>query len=88
MICELNGFRQPWVYRLVAGNFDDARPWMENRVSDCEGRLTTLGSVVGTIAKSADGRSVAGKRARIMHRAIARAMEDLAELSDQGTLRL
>jgi phosphoribosylformylglycinamidine (FGAM) synthase-like amidotransferase family enzyme len=66
LICDPQGFRQPWLYRLV-GNYDDARPWSANRAGDLEARLITMLAVAETTVHTTDGRTALGKRARLIH---------------------
>lgn len=82
LVCDHQGQHKPWLYRLI-GNFDGARDWGRNRVDDAESRLLTIGAVLNSIVKATDGRGRDGRRARIMHRAIQRAKEDLGEI-DHG----
>lgn len=69
-----------WSYSLV-GTVDGASFWVGNRLGDAETRLRTLIAVMAPIVASTDGRTLDGRRARIMHRAATRALEDLADLS-------
>lgn len=83
LICEPAGFLAPWVYRLV-GNFDEARGWTANRIGDAEARLLTLQAVATSVLTGTDGRTIEGKRAKIMVKALGRLVEDLGELGEDS----
>lgn len=72
--------RGPWRYTL-AGTLMDAEWWEANRVGDAETRLNTMAHVLASIVRNTDSRSMEGRKARIMHRCIKRAQEDLADLA-------
>ena len=83
LICEpQQTSSDPWIYKLV-GNLQAAQPWNGNRIGDCESRIMTMHAVLSSIVSGSDGRTKEGRRARIMHRALGRLIEDLAEL-DHG----
>lgn len=79
LVCTPNGTRQRWLYALV-GEIDGSTPWIANRVGDAATRLETMEAVMTSIERATDGRSIEGRRARIIRRACTRAREDLAEL--------
>lgn len=81
LVCEPNGpVNEAWVYTLV-GTMDNSEWWLRNRFHDLEARLETAGSVLAAIERGLDGRSAEGRRARIWHRALERAREDIEELA-------
>jgi hypothetical protein len=79
VIAEAVGPQQPWMYRAV-DSYDDAAWWVDNRLGDAETRFTTLHAVAKSLVSATDGRTVEGRRARIMERHSTRMMEDLADL--------
>lgn len=85
LICDRQGRWQPWRYQLV-GTMDQAREWGRNRIDDAEARMRTIAAVLDSIVRATDGRSRDGRRARIMQRAMTRAMEDLAEIDNGPAL--
>lgn len=80
LVCAPNGSRQPWLYSL-AGTYDGSSTWTGNRIGDAESRFETIIAIVRSIVTATDGRTIEGKRARIMLRALTRAQEDLADLT-------
>ena len=62
VVCDPNGHRQLWKYRLV-GDVDGAMPWQQNRLSDLEQRLVTIGKVSKSVASGLDKRTLEGKKA-------------------------
>lgn len=82
LVCEPNPSdpNGQWLYRL-AGNLDDARWWLSNRIGDAESRVRTLQDVTSALSRSADGRTAEGRRVRIIDRALTRLVEDLDELA-------
>jgi len=79
LIAETQGQRGPWLYRLV-GNVEDASWWAANRLDDAEQRLTTIRNVAMSAVKATDGRTNAGRRARIIFKSLTRLLEDLGDL--------
>jgi hypothetical protein len=84
LTCESQGFRKPWLYKLV-GTYDDARPWTSNRIGDLETRLETVHAVAETLTNATDGRTTEGRKVRKIERTINRLMEDLAEIAEGPT---
>lgn len=82
LICEPDAadVRGRWIYRLV-GKLDDAAYWLANRIGDAESRIRTIQAVTASLVAASDGRTVEGRRARVMNRALTRLIEDLDELS-------
>lgn len=81
LVCDPQGNRDRWLYRLV-GNLDDVRAWSANRVRDAEGRVRTMQAVMTSIVAATDGRTIPGRKARLMHRSFTRLVEDLDVLMD------
>jgi len=74
-----------WLYRLV-GTLDDVRPWVTNRIGDSESRIRTMTAMLSSIVSATDGRSIQGRKARIMERQLRRLVEDLdAMVPDPAT---
>lgn len=80
MIAEPNGFRQPWLYRLIDGGQivdGEATRWVDNRTGDIDRRLVTFLSVLATAVRSTNGRTVKGRKARVLQLHMNRALEDI-----------
>lgn len=73
------GKGEAWLYQLV-GNVEDAAPWSRNRLLDAETRLKTMHAVTQSLVHATDGRTLEGRRARIMEKALRRLNEDLVDL--------
>lgn len=80
LICDPGDARSPWIYRLV-GQVDEGSPWVQNRLRDAESRFTTMSHVAATLVNATDGRSLDGRRARLMQKALTRLKEDLDEIA-------
>lgn len=79
LICDPQGSRERWLYRLV-GNLDGSRRWVANRLGDTESRLRTMQSIADSLVSATDGRTLDGRRARLIRKALVRLVEDLDEL--------
>lgn len=77
--CEPQSKGERWVYRLV-GRLDDVRSWIDNRITDADSRLRTMQAVMHSIVAATSGRTVEGRRARVMEKALRRLVEDLDDL--------
>jgi len=71
--------QQPWRYQLV-GTLAESLWWISNRERDSETRLRTMAAVMKSIVNATDGRTVEGKRARMIYKALSRLVEDLDDL--------
>ena len=80
LVCEPQGKGEPWLYRLV-GSLADVRGWSRNRITDTESRLRTMQSVLASIVSATSGRTVDGRKVRLMERSVRRLVEDLDDLS-------
>ena len=67
---------EEWVYHL-AGTLDDVREWAISRINDTVSRLLTMDAVMSSIVEATDGRSLEGRKARIIERSLARLLEDI-----------
>jgi hypothetical protein len=81
--CDPQGQRERWLYRLVE-DLDGVRQWAGNRVQDTDTRLRTMHAMLTSIVSATDGRTVEGRTARIMERALRRLVEDLDDLRHNG----
>lgn len=84
LVCDPNGYHEPWLYRLV-GTLEEAKPWLDNRIGDCEGRIETTNAIAKSILAATDGRTLEGKSVRAMVKALTRLIEDLADLRNDST---
>lgn len=80
LICDPQGSGERWTYRLV-GNVEDGSPWVQNRLRDAESRFSTMAAVVTSLVNATDGRTLDGRRARLMLKSLTRLREDLADLT-------
>lgn len=85
LTCDPNGANERWLYKLVA-TLDAAQPWVVNRVTDQESRVETMVAVMAPIVKATDGRTLPGKKARMIHRSQSRLLEDLRLLAEDAGL--
>lgn len=81
LVCEPQGQRQKWLYRLV-GNMEDSRWWAANRILDTERRIRTQYNVCRAMARATDGRTIEGRKARIFERSLQRLLEDVDALAE------
>lgn len=81
--CEPQGGGERWVYRLV-GSLDEVRGWVSNRVGDADTRLRTMQSMMASIVSATNGRTIEGRKARLMDKALSRLIEDLDDLGANG----
>lgn len=79
LVCDPQGQRQRWQYRLVAG-YEGQERWHSNRIEDSRRRLETMHAVMTSAVNGTDGRTLAGKKARIMEMALRHLEENLREL--------
>lgn len=89
VVAEPQGESQPWLYRLQAGKVivdPEQSRWVLNRLQDAERRITTIEHVLDVAVNSLDGRTVAGKKARIYRLHIKRAREEVALMTGEDQL--
>lgn len=73
------GRGEPWLY-FLKGDIDGNRRWITNRLGDTESRLRTMRALAASLVSGSDGRTVDGRRARLIERALRRLIEDLDDL--------
>src|SRR6516225_3921541 len=66
LICTPQGFGKPMLYQLV-GNLEKAGPWVAGRLRSLESQIETVYSVSTSLANGTDGRTVEGKKARLIN---------------------
>lgn len=76
VVCDPQGPGERWLYRLV-GTLDEVRPWAANRVNDSISRIRTIRSMMSSIVKSTNGRTIEGRKARVTEQALRHLIEDL-----------
>lgn len=79
LVCSSQGFGQPTRYELV-GNLERAQPWIRVRYATLESQLETVLSVSSSLVNATDGRTIPGRKARLIHRHVGRLIEDIADL--------
>ena len=79
LTCNAQGAKERWLYKLVT-DLEDHREWISNRIAVTHSRLKTMNSMLDSAVTATDGRSLEGRRARVMHRQLGRLLEDLAEI--------
>lgn len=67
-------------YRLV-GTYDEARAWATGRVTDAETRLESIQYGMAPIVRATDGRTVEGRKARLIEMTTRHLVEQLAAIS-------
>lgn len=77
--CEPQGSGQRWLYSL-RGDLDGSRRWLTNRLGDVDSRIRTMRGLATSIVNGTDGRTLDGKRSRLIERALRRLVEDLDDL--------
>lgn len=87
VIAEPQGPREPWLYKLVDGKVlvrPDESGWTTNRVGDAQSRVHLLHVAMDVAARATDGRSIEGRKARVMAKSLRRLDEDLTEIDETG----
>ncbi len=79
LTADPQGSGEPWLYRLV-GDVDNARAWVANQWRHAESRLETMIAFTESLLNATDGRSLEGRKARVLNRHLVRAKEDLTEI--------
>ncbi len=86
LVCANQGFGKPSRYELV-GDMNRAGPWIAGRLRSMESQLETVYNVSKSTINGSDGRTVDGKKARLINRHVGRLREDLADLDGQLPIR-
>lgn len=86
LICTSQGFGQPKRYRLV-GDVERATPWINQRIKGMESQLETVHAVASSLVNATDGRTVAGRKARLVDRHVGRLIEDIGDLDGRLPMR-
>jgi hypothetical protein len=80
LVCTPQARGERWRYELT-GDWQKAAPWAHNRIGDVEARLESIDYVVTTVSRIIDGRSVDGRKARLIRKVVGRLREDLGEIA-------
>lgn len=83
ILCEPQGPREPWLYRLVDGSIipnGEETAWTANRVGDAQSRVKLLSAAMEVACHATDSRTVIGKKARVLDKQLRRLVEDLEEV--------
>lgn len=79
LVADPTEYREQWIYRLV-GNYDDARWYIGNRIGDLEARLETQAGIAQSLETATDGRTVEGRKARMIRSTLSHLVEQLVLL--------
>jgi hypothetical protein len=71
-----------WRYTLV-GNPEGARWWSTNRITDTERRLLTIHDIAASMVAATDGRTIVGRKARVIQLWLGRCIEDLQRIGEE-----
>lgn len=83
LVCHPTGHRgDRWIY-LLTSEKKPTEVWTSNRVHDCKVRIKTMRNVMESAVNNSDGRTKAGREARVIHRYLSRLWEDLENLQAQ-----
>lgn len=82
LVCSPNGKGQEWLYTL-AGTYEDSRPWLSNREKDMMARLGTAVGVAEAIVNATDGRTLTGRKARLVHSTLSNLLVQVEMLESQ-----
>lgn len=84
LVATPQGKGERWLYSLSGvAMLDAADPdgrWITNRVRDAETRIEIMLSMMDAAVRGTNGRTVEGRKARVMQRAFTRLREDFAEI--------
>src|SRR5262245_40860874 len=81
LVATPQGPREPWLYSLE-GSIDPSRPWITNRIGDSETRVTTINAVCRSLVSANDGRSIEGRKARVLEMGTRHIMEQIHAIDD------
>jgi|SRR5215831_4907818 len=73
---------KPWKYRLT-NIYEQSRWWLVNRFKDTQSRLRSMVAVSHSLMLATDARSLEGREAKAVYRALTRLDEDIAELRER-----
>jgi hypothetical protein len=76
------GYNQRWLYTLVQGMTDATRWWTANRIVDTASRLVTMHAVAASIVRATDGRTIEGRKARMIEVGLRHLIEDLQTIGE------
>jgi len=79
LITISQGFGKARLYHLV-GTLEKAGPWVAERMRGLESQLETVLAVSNSLVVASDGRTIAGKKARLTQKHVTRLLEDFAEV--------
>lgn len=84
LIATPQGKGERWLYSLSGISMLDAADpdgrWIANRVRDAETRIEIMLSMMDAAVRGTNGRTVEGRKSRVMQRAFTRLREDFAEI--------
>jgi hypothetical protein len=79
LVCVQQGWGEPKRYHLV-GTLEKAGSWVSHRMRGVESQLETVLAVSTSLVNASDGRTIEGKKARLISRHVGRLVEDIGEL--------
>jgi hypothetical protein len=82
LVCDPQGLREPWLYRLV-GTYEEGEAFTVNRLNDSEARLETIEAVTAALVNATDGRSLDGRKARLIHNNVQHLRLQIQTLAEQ-----
>lgn len=85
LLCTPQGSGERWLYRLT-DDPDVHLIWSRFRLRTVETSLETAEHAAQSITNATDGRTVDGRKARIILRSVHRLREDLAEIAEAGSV--
>lgn len=84
LVCSTQG-RGEWRYQLI-GNFDGSREWGVWMLAHSEARIETQQWLYRALVKALDGRTIEGRKAKMMERAMRHLHEELVAIDEDGRL--
>lgn len=85
VIAEPQGPREPWLYRLIDGSVlvgGEESGWAANRIGDAQSRIHLLAVAMSTAERATDGRTLNGRKARMMAMELRHLDEKLTRLDE------
>lgn len=86
IVADPNGYREPWLYRLVSGH-EGQKAWQANRMTDAERRVKTMHAIASSMVRAEDGRTKSGRKAARFNKFLGRLIEDLEEIESEFSAR-